>query len=315
MRFHDLRYAFRMLRKDWAFTVVAVMCLALGTGANSTMFSLVNSTLLRPLAVSRPSEILTVAPRMPGNPFDGISYPDYVDFRERTMTMRDLVASALFRFGFSPSGETLPKAKYGLLVSGNLFQAMGVTPVLGLAFRPEEDQLPGRDAVVVLGHDFWRDELGRDPHVVGRTVRLNGLDFTVIGVAPETFTGMDEFFKATIFVPAMMAPRLSTVARAGKYVWMTEAPTEYLYLPLAQNHRRQRILIAESFGDAASLAGGLRELVRRLDPNMPIFDVRTMENFFATWVAGSANTATYIMAAMGLTGLVLSMIGLYGLVS
>ena len=118
------------------------------------------------------------------------------------------MASTLFRFGFSRSPDALPQVKYGLVVSGNLFQAMGVTPVLGRAFRPEEDRVPGRDAVVVLGNDFWRDEFGADPHVIGRIVRLNGLDFTIIGVAPETFTGMDEFFKATMFVPAMMGSRL-----------------------------------------------------------------------------------------------------------
>jgi putative ABC transport system permease protein len=210
--FQDLRYAVRMLRKDSAFTLVAILSLALGTGANATMFSLVNGMLLRPLAVARPGEVLTIAQKQPDNYFDDLSYPDYIDFRDRTETMKDLVASALFRFGFSHSPDALPQVKYGLLVSGNLFHAMGVTPVLGRAFRPDEDQVPGRDAVVVLGHDFWRDEFGSDPHVIGRVVRLNGLDFTVIGVAPETFTGMDEFFKVAMFVPAMMASRLATDA-------------------------------------------------------------------------------------------------------
>src|SRR4030095_6264469 len=158
------------------------------------MCSLVNGMLLRPLAVARPSEVLTIAPTLPDNAFQALSYPDYLDFRDRTETMKDLVASTLFRFGFSVSPDMLRKVKYGLVVSGNLFQAMGVTPVLGRAFRLEEDEVPGRDAVVILGHDFWRDEFGGDTHVIGRTIRLNGLDFTVIGVAPETFTGMDEFF-------------------------------------------------------------------------------------------------------------------------
>ena len=206
---HDLRYAFRMLRKDAAFTTVAVLSLALGTGANSAMFSLTNGMLLRPLAVLRPSEVLTIAPKPSGDPFAGISYPDYIDFRDHTRSMRDLVAVTLFRFGFSRTPDELPRVKYGLVVSGNLFQAMGVTPMLGRGFRPEEDQVPGRDAVVVLGHDFWRDEFGSDPSVIGRTVRLNGLEFTIIGVAPESFTGMDEFFKATMFIPAMMGTRLA----------------------------------------------------------------------------------------------------------
>src|SRR5205814_1494240 len=189
--------------------LVAVMSLALGTGANSAMFSFVNGVLLRPLPVPRSSEVLTITPTQADNMMGGISYPDYLDFRDRTKTMKDLVAFDLYRFGFSPSPDDIPQAKYGLLVSGNLFQAMGVQPMLGRTFRPEEDLVPGRDAVVVLGHDFWKDQFAADPNVVGRMIRLNGLDFTVIGVAPESFTGMDEFFKSMMFVPAMMAPRLS----------------------------------------------------------------------------------------------------------
>ncbi len=204
----DLRYGVRMLRKDAAFTLVAVLSLALGTGANSAMFSFLNGILLRPLPVLRPSEVMTITPKHPDDSFDGISYPDYADLRDGTRTLQDLTANMLFRFGFSPSQDALPQAKYGLLVTGNLFQAMGVTPILGRAFRTEEDQVPGRDAVVILGHDFWKDEFGGDPQVIGRMIRLNGLDFTVIGVAPETFTGMDEFFKVTMFVPTMMASRL-----------------------------------------------------------------------------------------------------------
>ena len=99
----DVRYALRMLRKDSVFTVVAVLSLALGTGANATMFSLANGVLFRPLPVARASEVLTLTPKAPKDPFDAISYPDYVDFRDRTQTMTDLVASALYRFGFSSS--------------------------------------------------------------------------------------------------------------------------------------------------------------------------------------------------------------------
>lgn len=204
----DIRYAIRMLRKDAVFTLVAVISLGLGAGANSSMFSFVNGMLIRPLPVPAASEVLTISPRFPDNSFDAISYPDYIDFRDRTHTMRDLTATALFRFGFSASPEAQPKVKYGLIVSGNLFDAMHVKPVLGRAFRPDEDQVRGRDAVVVLGYDFWKEEFGGDPHVLDRHIRLNNVDFTVIGVAPETFRGMDEFFKATMFVPAMMGAKL-----------------------------------------------------------------------------------------------------------
>src|SRR5262245_10249537 len=178
---HDLRYAIRTFRKDAAFTLIAVLSLALGTGANSAMFSFVNGLLLRPLPVQNSSEVLTLAPTESDKIINaGISYPYYLDYRDRTKTMKDLVAFELWRFGFSPSPDVLPQAKYGLLVSGNLFQAMGVKPILGRAFRPDEDQVPGRDSVVVLGHDFWRDQFASDPAIAGRTIRLSGLDFTII---------------------------------------------------------------------------------------------------------------------------------------
>src|SRR5438552_1566348 len=105
---HDLRYAFRMLRKDWTFALVAVLSLSLGTGANASMFSLLNATLLRPLAVARPSEVLTISLKNPADPFEGLSYPDYLDFRAQSRTMTDLVAAALFPVGFSASPDALP---------------------------------------------------------------------------------------------------------------------------------------------------------------------------------------------------------------
>jgi ABC-type antimicrobial peptide transport system permease subunit len=105
------------------------------------------------------------------------------------------------------------------------------------------------------------------------------------------------------------------VARNSKYVWMTEAPAEYLYLPMSQYHLGPRILITESIGDPASLTGTLRELIRNLEPNMPVYDVRTMEEYFASWVVGSANLILFVVGGMGLTGLVLAMIGVHGVVA
>jgi predicted permease len=205
----DVRYAFRMLLKNPSFTLVAVLSLALGTGANSAMFSLADALLLRPLPVQRPGEVVTVTSHLPKGAGGSLSYADYRDLRDHSKTLHDLVAFDLTAFGFAATPEAQAKVKYGLLTSGNLFQAMGVQPMLGRAFRPDEDQVPGRDAVVVLGHDFWKDEMGGDMNVVGKTVRLNGLDFTVIGVAPEEFTGMDQYIKSALFVPAAMFARLT----------------------------------------------------------------------------------------------------------
>ena len=103
----------------------------------------------------------------------------------------------------------------GMLVSGNLFPLMGVEPTIGRGFRPDEDQVPGRDAVVVLGRRLWEQEFGSDPVVLGRRVRINGTEFTVIGVAPAEFTGLDQFVRSDFFVPLMMSPRLIADPKAS----------------------------------------------------------------------------------------------------
>jgi macrolide transport system ATP-binding/permease protein len=206
----DLRYAVRMLRKSPEFTLVAVLSLAIGIGVNSAMFSLADGLLLRPLSVRRPGEVVTVSGKTPSDPSARISYRDYVDFRDRSRSFAGLVAYGMSSFGFSARSGDLSQMKVGFLVSGNLFRAMGVEPELGRSFLPEEDQVPGRDAVLVLGHDFWEKDLAADPSIVGRKVRLNGIEFTVIGVAPERFTGMDQYMRPAMFVPLAMAPRLAT---------------------------------------------------------------------------------------------------------
>lgn len=209
----DIRYACRVMWKNPTFTLVAIVSLAIGIGANSAIFSLADGLLLRPLPVLRPSEVVTVESKTPKNPFASVSYPDYVDYRDRAKSVAGLVAYQLTPFGFAETPGALAHVKWGALVSGNLFKVMGVEPALGRGFRPDEDQVPGRDAVVVLGHDFWIQQFGGDRSVIGRTVRLNGVDFTVIGVAPEHFTSLDQFFDLTMFVPLHMAPKL---AASGK---------------------------------------------------------------------------------------------------
>jgi len=112
--------------------------------------------------------------------------------------------------GFSAEPTASPRIKGGMLVSGNYFHVLGVEPRLGRAFREDEDQVPGRDAVVVLGPDFWKHEFASDPSVLGRTIRLNGTEFTVIGVAPETFPGMSIFGHPDFYMPLAMARVFST---------------------------------------------------------------------------------------------------------
>jgi macrolide transport system ATP-binding/permease protein len=205
---NDLRYAIRTLRQNPGFALTAIVSIALGIGANATIFSLGDGLVLRPLSVTNPSQVATLSSRTPSGTFGGMSYRDYVDYRDKLQSFDGLVAYSLTPFGFAKDSKSQSQMKYGFLVSGNLFRVMGTEPRLGRGFSPEEDQAPGRDAVVVLAHTFWESEFASDASVIGRLVRLNGLDFTVIGVAPESFTGMDQFIRPAFYVPAQMGPTM-----------------------------------------------------------------------------------------------------------
>jgi predicted permease len=210
----DLRYALRTLRRNPGFAVVAIISLALGIGANAAIFSLAEFLLLRPLPVPRASEIVVVQAQLRGESTGflqqaGLSYPDFIDLQRKSRSFSGLAASQYFPFGIAPDRTTLPKMKYGALVSGNFFSVLGVSPGLGRGFRADEDQVPGRDAVVVLGHDFWETEFASRPDVVGKSIFLSGLPFTVVGVAPEPFRGPIVWMRADLYVPLAMEPALA----------------------------------------------------------------------------------------------------------
>ena len=207
---NDLRYAIRMLRQNPGFSLTAIVSMALGIGATAAVFSLGDGLVLRPLPVPNPSQVVKLSARTPSGIYGDMSYPDFVDYRDKLQSFDGLVAYSLTPFGFSKDAKAQSQMKYGFLVSGNFFRVMQTEPQLGRGFRPEEDQAPGRNAVVVLAHSFWENEFASDPAVIGRDIRLNGLDFTVIGVAPESFTGMDQFTRPAFYIPAQMAPVMLT---------------------------------------------------------------------------------------------------------
>src|SRR5262245_35937056 len=209
----DVRYGGRVLAGSPGFATIAVLSLAIGIGANCAIFSFADALLLRPLPIARPGEVFTVGSTANLEALGASalvsSYRDYVDIRDRSQSFAGLAAFRTVTVGFAADPKATPKLKLGMLVSGNLFTLMGVEPTIGRSFRREEDQVPGRDAVVVLGRTMWEQEFGSDPAVLDRTVRINGGEFTVIGVAPEGFTGMDQYVRSDFFVPLMMSPQLA----------------------------------------------------------------------------------------------------------
>jgi predicted permease len=212
---HDLRYALRMLRHNPGFALVAIISMALGIGANTAIFSLADYVLLPRLAVTDPSAIMVVQSQFRGESignifqYSGLSNPDFEDFQKKSNSFAGLTASQYLQFGFAPDQTAQPQMKFGALVSGNFFDVLGVRPDLGRSFRPDEDKVPGRDAVVVLSHVLWETEFASDPGVVGRSIFLNGLPFTVVGIAPESFTGPNAWMRADLYVPLAMQPALA----------------------------------------------------------------------------------------------------------
>lgn len=204
----DIRYGVRMLLKNPGFTAIAALSLALGIGANSAIFSLADALLLRPLPVLEPSAVVTVSTNTPDNPYGGVSYPNYRDLDGRTKAFDGLVAYQLSVLSVASAPKASPQIRMGAVVSENWFQVLGVQPGLGRGFLPEEGKVPGRDAVAVVSYEFWENQMGKEESAVGRAIRIKGIDFTVVGVAPKSFTGMDQYFHPVVYVPAMMAQRL-----------------------------------------------------------------------------------------------------------
>jgi predicted permease len=203
----NLRYALRALRRSPGFTLVAVLTLALGIGVNATMFSLVSAVLFRPLAVERPAELVNVYGRsVESSRHDALSFPNYLDYRARTETLSGLVAHTNFFANLSIDGSS--ELVVGETVSDNFFDVLGVRPALGRAFTADEFAAPGAGPVAILSHSFWQSRFGGDPQVVGRSFRMNGLVYTVVGVAPERFGGMMPAVSVQMWVPLSMVDQV-----------------------------------------------------------------------------------------------------------
>ena len=198
----DVRYALRLLRKSPAFTVTAILSLAVGIGANAAIFTLVDRVMLRTLPVEDPHQLVYVSdPRILQQSSPRFSYPFYVSIRDA-----DIMNGVAARFTV-PLNTTLddgPARVRGELVSGNYFGVVGVTTRLGRPIAPSDDRTPGAHPVVVIASGFWQRSLGSDPAVIGREVRINERPFTIIGVAAPGFTGTDVGQPTDIWLPMMM---------------------------------------------------------------------------------------------------------------
>jgi len=243
----DLRFGLRRMRATPVFTVAAIATFALGLGVNSAVFSLAHTIFLQPLPVPDPSSVVLVdatVPRQPPLYAFGVSYPDYLYYRDHARTFETLAA----HYGTSPMQITTPEGNVSLtgsVATANYFTALRLQPVIGRFFTPEEDRVPNRDAVAVLSHQLWQRRFGADESIVGSSVRINGTTFTVLGIAPEGFRGvLGPQDAVDVWIPTAMfrvgyrycdglargCYQLNMVGRLAQGVTMTDAQAEMTLL-------------------------------------------------------------------------------------
>ncbi len=211
----DLRYGLRMLAKNPGFTAIVVLTLALGIGANTAIFSLMNQILLRQLPVQNPNELVVLHAPGPvtghvsddGDETESFSYPMYKALRENSATVCNMLGQYNFSASISSHGQT--EHGSGQLVSGNYFAALGVPPAIGRVFSLDDDRVPGGHPVVVLSHAYWTRHFARDRSILNQSLLINNVEMTVVGVARAGFSGAQVGKSPDVFVPLMMTPQMT----------------------------------------------------------------------------------------------------------
>lgn len=228
----DLRYGLRMLVKKPGFALIAVFTLALGIGANTTIFSLVNATLLRQLPLTEPERLAYVFSGNPNSPYSNASYPDYEEFRDQNQAFSGLAAWGGITASLNSNDQT--DLVTGAIVSGNFFDVIGVRAAMGRAISGEDDRTPGEHAVAVISQGLWQRRFGGAADIIGRQIILNGQGFTIIGVLPPEYKSVVQDRVDDLYVPMMMQavmrpPRASysgemnpdlLKVRRNRWLWM-----------------------------------------------------------------------------------------------
>jgi putative ABC transport system permease protein len=222
---HDVRFALRLLARSPLFTATAALSLAIGIGANATIFSVGSALLLRPMpGLANADRLVDIGRSSPGAEFDTVSYPNYADIRDRITTVSGVFAYLIEPTPMSLGGNGDAERVYGALVSGNYFSILGTLPASGRLLRPEDDRVGAGNPVTVLSYDLWTRRFASDPQIVGRTVAINGYPFTVIGIAPQGFQGTT-VLKGDLWVPLStltqaMPDRRDTLFTSRRATWL-----------------------------------------------------------------------------------------------
>src|SRR6266542_4176811 len=221
----DVRYALRVLRRSPLFTITAALSLAIGIGANTTIFSVVSAMLLRPLpGLTRLDRLVDVGRTQNGRGFDTVSYPNYEELRARSTTLQDIYAYRVEPEAMSLTAGSGAERVYGMVVTANYFNVLGVRPALGRLLQDSDDRADAAHAVAVLSYDTWKRRFGADPAIAGQVITINSRPFMVAGVAPAGFQGTT-MMKADLWVPmsalAAAVPRMNPdIFKSRRSVWL-----------------------------------------------------------------------------------------------
>jgi predicted permease len=245
----DVMYALRMLRKSSGFTIVAVLTLVVGIGGNATVFSWIRGVLLNPLpGVTQANQLVVAETVMPSGELHTSSYPDYKDFRDQNHVFSALIGFEFVGADLSLREDVPAKRVWGLIVTENYFDVLGVRPALGQTFHSAPNQALNSDPYVVLSQGLWARQFGSDPNIVGRVVHINTHPFTVIGVAPQGFYGTIVGIAAEYWVPMMMQPQ----ALPGEDIEQ-RSPT-FVHI---MGRLRPGVTMAQAQAEMATIAGNL----------------------------------------------------------
>jgi predicted permease len=202
----DIRYSLRMIAKAPGYAAIVILTLALGIGANSTIFSWINSALLNPVpGISNPREVVSLTQGKPED-YLGFSYPDIQALRDGQQSFTGITACIFTPMSFTGKGK--PERVWGMVASANYFDVLGVHPILGRGFLPADDEKPAGSPVAVISYRLWQTHFAANPNIVGQHVEINQHSYTIVGVTPAEFQGSQTGLRMEIWVPIMMAPQL-----------------------------------------------------------------------------------------------------------
>jgi len=296
MRFPaNFRFAVRTLTKSPSFALIAIVSLALGIGANTAMFSYVDAVLLRPLPVPDSGRIVEVDSTSPDTRLGRLSYADYVDLRDRTKTLQALACYDFFPAGIATQVNQVPKYSLNASVSGNFFSGLRIQPVLGRGFRTEEDTVAGRDLVAVISYRMWDRDFARDRSALGRRIRVNGSDFTIVGVAPENFTGPQAFVNPDIYIP-MHAYQQAVPGASADYLTSRKNRSAVLLGRLTPGAN-----VTQAQSELRTIARGLAAQYPEANRDRTV----TVLDYVRARFENSPTDASLALTLLGITGLVL----------